>query len=136
MVRRAMADDWHSLPADAVLQRLEASALGLTPAEAARRRERYGRNELVQPTKLSAVRICIAQFTDVLVIILIIAAIISAALGLSNNETADLYDAALIIVIVVMNAILGFFQEYRAERSLEALKSLAAPKAHVLREGG
>ena len=130
-----MADDWHALSAEAALQRLDTSPLGLTSAEARRRIARYGPNELVQTRKISPLRILLGQFTDVLVIVLIIAAVISAALGLAQDETADLYDAALIIVIVIMNAILGFIQEYRAERSLEALKDLAAPKAHVLREG-
>ncbi len=134
-VRRAMADDWHAIPAEAVLQRLDASPLGLTSREARDRLARVGPNELVQVAKVSWLRILLGQFTDVLVIVLIIAAVISAALGVSQGETADLYDALLIIVIVIMNAILGFFQEYRAERSLEALKSLAAPRAHVLREG-
>ena len=131
-----MADDWHSLPADAVLRRLDASPLGLNSQDAARRLVRFGANELVQTARVNPLRILLSQFVDVLVIVLIIAAIISAALGLLQGENADLYDAVLIIVIVVMNAILGFVQEYRAERSLEALKNLAAPKAHVLREGG
>src|SRR5438309_1081724 len=135
-VRRTMADDWHSLPADAVLKRLDASPLGLDSQEAARRLSRFGANELVQTARVNPLRILLSQFLDVLVIVLIIAAIISAALGLLQGENADLYDAVLIIVIVVMNAILGFVQEYRAERSLEALKNLAAPKAHILREGG
>src|SRR6266581_3721032 len=134
-VRRAMAGDWHALRAEAVLQRLAASPLGLSSREARERLARVGPNELVQTARISPLRILLSQFTDVLVIVLIAAALISAALGLSQNETADLYDALLIIVIVVMNAILGFVQEYRAERSLEALKTLAAPKAHVLREG-
>src|SRR5207244_2265669 len=97
---------------------------------------RFGPNELVQTARVSPLRILLSQFVDVLVIVLIIAAIISATLGLLQGETVDLYDAVLIVVIVIMNAIFGFVQEYRAERSLEALKSLAAPKAHILREGG
>src|SRR6266849_5941588 len=135
-VGRTMADDWHALRAEAVLQRLDSSPLGLTSREASQRLSRFGPNELVQTARVSPLRILLSQFVDVLVIVLIIAAVLSATLGLLQGETADLYDAVLIIVIVIMNAILGFVQEYRAERSLEALKSLAAPKAHVLREGG
>src|SRR5712691_7358665 len=135
-IGRAMADDWHAVSAEAVLQRLDASPLGLTSLQARERFQRVGPNELVQGTKISPFRIFLSQFTDVLVIVLIIAAVISAVLGVSQGESADLWDAVLIIVIVIMNAILGFVQEYRAERSLEALKNLAAPKAHVLREGG
>src|SRR5438128_2312701 len=135
-VQRAMADDWHALRAESVLHKLDSSPLGLTSREAAERLSRFGPNELVQTARVSPLRILLSQFVDVLVIVLIIAAIISATLGLLQGETVDLYDAVLIIVIVIMNAILGFVQEYRAERSLEALKSLAAPKAHVLREGG
>jgi len=126
---------WHSLPPDAALQRLESSPLGLSREEAASRLARYGPNELVQTTRISPLRILLSQFTDVLVIVLIIAAVISAALGLSKGESAELLDAALIVVIVILNATLGFVQEYRAERSLQALKALAAPKAHVVREG-
>src|SRR2546428_465411 len=136
MLGRSMADDWHALRAEAVLQRLDSSPLGLTSREAAQRLSRFGPNELVQTARVSPLRILLSQFVDVLVIVLIIAAIISASLGVLQGQNEDLYDAVLIIVIVIMNAILGFVQEYRAERSLEALKSLAAPKAHVLREGG
>src|SRR3989442_786252 len=135
IVRRSMADDWHALRPESVLQRLESSPIGLTTRESAARLARVGPNELVQTTRISPLRILLSQFTDVLVIVLIIAAIISAALGLAQNETSDLYDAILIIAIVIMNAVLGFLQEYRAERSLEALKTLAAPRAHVVREG-
>src|SRR2546422_2827302 len=135
-VQPARADDWHALRAEAALQKLDSSPLGLTSRQAAERLSRIGPNELVQTAKVSPLRILLSQFVDVLVIVLIIAAIISASLGVLQGQNEDLYDAVLIIVIVIMNAILGFVQEYRAERSLEALKSLAAPKAHVLREGG
>ena len=130
-----MALAWHSLRPDEVLKKLATSPLGLSDAEARARLERYGPNELVQTTRISPFRILLSQFTNVLIVVLIIAAIISALLGLSGGGTAELLDAILIVIIVILNATLGFFQEYRAERSLQALKALAAPKAHVVRGG-
>src|SRR3989441_893530 len=106
-VQRAMADDWHALRAEAVLQKLDSSPLGLTSREAAQRLSRFGPNELVQTARVSPLRILLSQFVDVLVIVLIIAAIISASLGVLQGQNEDLYDAVLIIVIVIMNAILG-----------------------------
>src|SRR5947199_134566 len=99
-VRRTMADEWHSLPADDVLRRLDASPLGLNASDAARRLARIGPNELVRTARISPWRILLAQFVDVLVIVLIIAAIISAVLGTLQGELADLYDAILILAVV------------------------------------
>src|SRR4030065_565808 len=130
-----MAGTWHGPPGEGGFRKLGASPLGLSAEDAAARLARHGPNELVQTTRISPLKILLSQFTDVLVIVLIIAAIISAFLGLSQGETPELLDAALLGVIVVLNATLGFFQEDRAERSLQALKALAAPKAHVLRGG-
>ena len=130
-----MTGDWHNLSAEAVLQRLDASPLGLSSKEATTRLARVGPNELVQTRRVNPLRIFLEQFTNVLVVVLIIAAIVSAALGLSRGEASDIYDAVLITIIVILNAAFGFVQEYRAERSLQALKALAAPKTHVMREG-
>jgi len=130
-----MAEDWHALPPEAAIERLGSSAQGLDPKDAADRLARQGPNELQQTAKVSRLRIFLSQFLDVLVIVLIIAAIISAVLGVLNNEVSDLYDALLISIIVVLNGVFGYVQEYRAERSLEALRRLAAPKARVLRGG-
>jgi Ca2+-transporting ATPase len=130
-----MAGDWYNLSPEAVLQRLEASPLGLSDREAASRLVRHGPNELVQMRRASPLRIFLQQFTNALVIVLIFAAAISAALGVSRDDLSEIYDSVLIVIIVILNAMFGFVQEYRAERSLEALKALAAPKAHVLRDG-
>ncbi len=130
-----MAEDWHAVDVEAALKREGSSPSGLSQAEASKRLAEVGPNELVQTTRIRPIRIFLEQFTDVLVIILIIAAAVSAYLGLSKGESADLYDAGLIVIIVVLNSVLGFVQEYRAERSLQALKALAAPKAHVIRGG-
>ena len=131
----SVSGDWHAVDVETAFERLAAAPTGLSRREAAERLARDGPNELVQTHRISPLRILFEQFTDVLVIILIIAAAISAYLGVSKGEATELYDAVLIAIIVVLNAILGFFQEFRAEKSLEALKALAAPKAHAVREG-
>ncbi len=101
---------------------------GLTSSEASRRLEEVGRNQLNAARKISPWRIFLDQFTDFMVLVLIGAALVSGMLG-------EKEDALTIIAIIILNAILGFFQEYRAEKSLEALKELTAPLAHVWRDG-
>ncbi len=130
-----MAEDSHAVDVETAFERQASSPTGLSKGEAAKRLADVGPNELVQTTRVSPLRIFLEQFTDVLVIILIIAAAISGYLGLSKGESAELWDAILIAIIVILNSVLGFVQEFRAERSLQALKALAAPKAHVVREG-
>ncbi len=132
-----MADVWHAVGVETAFERQRSSPQGLPKEEAWKRLAEIGPNELVQTTRISPLRIFLEQFTDVLVIILIIAAAVSAYLGLSAGEsgTGELYDAVLIVIIVILNSVMGFVQEYRAEKSLQALKALAAPKAHAIREG-
>ncbi len=130
-----MSEAWHSVDVEAAFERQASAPTGLSKGDAAQRLAKVGPNELVQTTRISPLRILLEQFTDVLVIILIIAAAISAYLGLSRSESTEVWDAVLIAIIVALNSVLGFFQEFRAEKSLQALKALAAPKAHVVREG-
>ncbi len=130
-----MPEAWHAVEVETAFERQASSPAGLSKAEAAERLAKVGPNELVQTTRVSPLRIFLEQFTDVLVIILIIAAVISGYLGISRGESTEVWDAVLISIIVVLNSVLGFFQEYRAEKSLQALKALAAPKAHAVREG-
>ncbi len=126
---------WYNLPAGQVLERLQTSPQGLSTAEAAERLRHHGPNELVQLTRINPWRIFASQFTSLLVIILIFAAIVSGALALSTGEAEEWIDAIVIMAIVVINAILGFVQEYRAEKAIQALRALAAPLADVIRDG-
>ncbi|NLG79053.1 MAG: cation-translocating P-type ATPase [Firmicutes bacterium] len=120
---------WHSLGPSAVASVLKTSlATGLSAREAERRLGREGPNEIQGTRKTSALKMFAGQFSDFMVLVLIAAAGISVALG-------EMGDALAILAIVTLNAILGFMQEYRAERSLEALKELAAPSARVIRDG-
>ena len=121
--------DWYQLEADEVVRRLETDAArGLGREEAARRRARHGPNELVERGAHGPWQILREQLTSTMVVILIVAAVGSAAVG-------DLKDAVAILVIVVLNAALGFSQEYRAERAMAALKRLAVPSVRVRRDG-
>ncbi|HSJ52630.1 MAG TPA: HAD-IC family P-type ATPase, partial [Anaerolineae bacterium] len=121
--------NWHQLETEQVLSQLQSNgAAGLTAAEAARRLEEHGPNELVERGIKSPWRILWEQLTATMVLILIIAAIISSVLG-------DWKDAIAILAIVVLNAALGFSQEYRAEKAIAALKQLAVPTVRVRRDG-
>jgi len=101
---------------------------GLSQAEAERRLAEVGPNELTERGLRSPWRILAAQFTEVMVVVLIVAAAIAFAVG-------DLKDTIAILVIVVLNAALGFTQEYRAERAMAALKKMAVPRIKVRRDG-
>ncbi|MDD1767860.1 MAG: HAD-IC family P-type ATPase, partial [Methanomassiliicoccales archaeon] len=131
-----MAELWHSLTKDEVLDRLDTSReRGLSKEEAARRLQKFGPNELSERDRISPVKILLSQFKDLMVIILIVAAVISGAIATYRGTMEEWFDAAVIMVIVVLNSIMGFVQEYKAEKTLQALKQLASPGATVIRGG-
>jgi Ca2+-transporting ATPase len=120
---------WHTLDAAEALRSLETDArTGLASAEVVKRLETYGPNELKKEDKVSPWTIFLGQFKNILIIILLIATVLSAVVG-------EVFDAALIFVIVVFCAVLGFFQEYRAEKALEALKKMLSPTVRLIRNG-
>lgn len=120
---------WHKLDTQEVLHHLGVDAArGLDISEAAQRLTAYGPNALVEQHTRSPWRIIWEQLSATMIVILIVAAVISAIIG-------DVHDSAIILLIVALNAILGFTQEYRAERALAALKQLAAPTVRVRRAG-
>ncbi len=118
---------WHTLNAKDVLRDLEVHADGLTSEEAARRLSRYGHNQLREAARPGFLSMLWSQLNNFVVILLIVSSVISALLG-------EWVDASAILSIVVLNSILGIVQEQRAEEALAALKKLAAPEAHVLRD--
>jgi Ca2+-transporting ATPase len=119
---------WYIKEVDDVLEELNTSKEGLSSDQAEKRLEEYGPNELEERGIRSPWSVLLGQFTDTMVIILIIAAVISFFLG----ETTD---AIMILIIVILNAILGFTQEYRAEKAIAALKKMSVPTVRVRRDG-
>ncbi len=121
--------NWHSLDPLHVLEELQVDARqGLSAQEAQRRLSVHGANELTQADKPSAWRLLFNQFKNILIVILILATVLSAVVG-------EYGSAAIILVIVLFCAVLGFTQEYRAERALQALKGMLTPMITVLRGG-
>ena len=118
---------WHTLSVDEALEMLHTSASGLASPEAALRLDRYGPNELQAVKRASAWHTFAAQFKNVLIVILLSATFVSGLLGHS-------LEAVVITVIVLFAVLLGFIQEHRAGRAIEALRSMAAPTARVLRD--
>jgi len=120
---------WHEMRSDEVMDSINTDGdSGLTSKEVQKRTQKFGLNELKEADRPSAIIIFLSQFKDFMVLVLLAATLISGLLG-------EYIDAIAIIAIVVVNGILGFFQERKAERSLEALKELSAPQVNVLRNG-
>jgi Ca2+-transporting ATPase len=120
---------WHSYGVDASVAALESDAArGLSSEEAALRLSHYGENRLAEARPIPVWRKFLDQFRNFLVMVLVFAAVLAWAIG-------DLKDAAVIIGVVLLNASLGFYQEYRAEQTLAALKSMLAPHTRVRRDG-
>src|SRR5262245_9181488 len=119
---------WHAQPVDVVIRTLATTTSGLSRDEAALRLDSYGPNELQAFERTSAWQTLAAQFKNILIVILLAATLLSGLLG-------HVLEASVIAVIVLFAVSLGFIQEYRAERALEALRKMAAPLAHVIRDG-
>jgi Ca2+-transporting ATPase len=123
-----MAKQWHSKTPQEAMNQLNTTITGLTTQDAQERLTVNGPNELKKEKGKSPLKLLLGQFTDILMIILLIATALSFAVG-------EATDAIIIIAIVIASAVLGFTQEYRSEKAVEALKKMTAPTASVLRDG-
>lgn len=120
--------NWHTLDIASVISKLSSSDAGLTSANAAAALTTNGSNELKGKKKKSAWKIFLEQFKNFMIVVLVAAAIISGIAG-------DLVDTIIILVIVLLNAVIGFAEEYRAQQTMEALKKLAVSEVNVTRDG-
>lgn len=119
---------WYQMDSEKVLTELHSRMSGLTQDEAEKAFSTYGENKLQETKKESVLQVFLSQFADLLVIVLIVAACVSLFTG-------DMESTFVILFVLVMNAILGTVQHVKAEKSLEALKSLSSPKVKVIRDG-
>lgn len=120
--------NWHRLNIEETFELCDTKRDGLTTPDAEAKLTQYGMNELLEGKRKSIARMLFEQFKDVMILILLIAAVVSGLIG-------DITDTIVILIIVVLNAIVGFIQEYRAERAMQALKQMAVMNARVLRDG-
>jgi Ca2+-transporting ATPase len=123
-----MPQDWHTLGAEEVLARLDSTAAGLTSAAARQRLRVHGPNTLPGKGQRSLFFMLLGQFTDFMILVLLAAALISGFIG-------EPQDTIAILVIVLLNAVIGAIQEFRAERAVTALREMAALEAQALRDG-
>ncbi len=119
---------WQNLETDAVLLKLESSDTGLTTAEAQARLAQFGPNSIPEKRPRSLLAMLLGQFADFMIAVLLVAALISGFIG-------EPQDTIAILVIVLLNAIIGAVQEFRAQRAVAALREMAAPEAQALRDG-
>jgi len=120
--------NWYQLSVKEIFEHLKTSELGLTEEEVKQRLKKYGPNKIAEEEKISKLKILLHQFTSPLIYILLIAGVVTILLK-------EYIDSGVIFAVVILNAIIGFVQEYKAEKSARALKKLVVPKAKVIRDG-
>ena len=126
----------HSKKREEIISELETNPeKGLSSSQVAEKRERYGENKLKEKKKKTTLSRFLDQFKDVMIIILLIAAVISFAIVCVERNWGELFEPALILIIVILNAVMGVMQESKAEKALDALKNMSAPHARVIRDG-
>ena len=123
-----MSKSWHAIETEETMKQLDAREAGLSHGEAQRRLREFGPNELKKGKGTSPLKLFAKQFANVLIVILLVATGLSIYMGESM-------DAVVIIAIILACAVLGFVEEYRSEKALEALKEMTAPTAMVFRDG-
>ncbi len=119
--------NWHQLKTEEIFKQTGSGEAGLSASEAKQRLHKVGPNELKEGKKKSIGGMLLTQFKDVMILILLAAAIISGIIG-------DVTDTIVILIIVILNAVIGFFQEYRAEKAMEALKQMSIVQSQVIRD--
>ena len=120
--------NWHRLDIEETFELLDTGKAGLSSTKVEANLLEFGINELQEGKRRSNLNLFIGQFKDLMILILLAAAIVSGFLG-------EATDAIVILVIVFLNAVIGFFQEFHAEKAIQALKKMAETKARVIREG-
>ena len=126
----------YSHKSDELIAELKTDAThGLSSSEASLRKEKYGENKLREKKKKTNFQRFVDQFKDAMILILIAAAIVSLVVIIIEQNWAELFEPGLILLIVIVNAIMGVYQEGKAEKALDALKNMSAPHARVIRDG-
>ena len=120
--------NWYQLTVKETFEKLRASESGLSNSEIKERLLQFGPNKFIEEEKISRLKILVHQFTSTLIYILLIAGVVTIFLN-------EYIDSGVIFAVVILNAIIGYIQEYKAEESVRALKKMVVPKAKVLREG-
>lgn len=118
--------NFHTLDIEKTIETLDSSLIGLNSSEAERRLQEHGKNEITEQKKKPVWKMFLQQFADFMIVVLMIAAVLAGVIG-------DITDSYVILLIVILNAVIGFVQEYRAEKAMEALKKMAASNALVIR---
>ena len=128
--------DIYNLTINKVVENLNSDLeKGLTANQVLEKQQTFGENKLQAKKKKTVFQKFLAQFADVMIIILLIAAVISFIIAINGHDVKEFFEPALILLIVILNAILGLVQENKAEKSLEALQKMSAPNARVIRDG-